>query len=102
MSRKSILTILVVASAVFFISVSAGFAQDSYDPDMVVPDVVIGRPMGLLALGVGSIGYVITLPFSAIAGPGGTERACDALVKKPYQWTFKRPLGADLDCASTR
>ncbi len=100
MSRKSIFRIVVAAIAVFFIFSSVGFAQDSYDEDMVVPDVVVGRPMGLIALGIGSIVYVVTLPFSVIAGPGGTERACDALVKRPYQWTFKRPLGADLDAAS--
>jgi hypothetical protein len=61
--------------------------------DMVL-DLLILRPLGLLATGAGSAAFVISLPFTLPSGSVGTA-ACE-LVREPFLYTFSRPLG-DMD-----
>ncbi len=54
-------------------------------------DLVILRPMGIIATAVGSLVYVISLPFSI---PGGNQgEAYQKLIADPANYTFQRPLG---------
>lgn len=61
--------------------------------DMVV-DLVVTRPLGVVATVLGSAAFVVSLPFTIPSG-SVAESAC-ALVERPAAYTFKRPLG-DLD-----
>jgi hypothetical protein len=61
--------------------------------DMML-DLLILRPLGLLATGVGSAAFVVSLPFTLPSGSTGAA-ACE-LVREPFAYTFARPLG-DLD-----
>lgn len=63
--------------------------------DMVL-DLLILRPLGLLATGLGSAAFVVALPFTLPGGNAG-ETACE-LVRSPFAYTFSRPLG-ELDAA---
>lgn len=63
--------------------------------DMVL-DLLILRPLGLLATGLGSAAFVVALPFTLPGGNTG-EAACE-LVHSPFAYTFNRPLG-ELDTA---
>lgn len=54
-------------------------------------DMVVVRPVGLVATAVGSVFWLISLPFSASGD--NTETATKKLVKEPAAYTFKRPLG---------
>ncbi len=54
-------------------------------------DMVVLRPIGLVATAVGSVFWLISLPFSA-AGDNA-DVATKKLVKEPAAYTFKRPLG---------
>ena len=63
--------------------------------DMVL-DLLILRPLGLLATGLGSAAFVVALPFTLPGGNAG-EAACE-LVRSPLEYTFNRPLG-ELDPA---
>ena len=54
-------------------------------------DLALGRPLGLAAIIVGSVVFVISSPFSALGGNFST--AADKLVVDPVMFTFKRPLG---------
>ena len=54
-------------------------------------DMLILRPAGLIGTAAGSVIYLISLPFS-YAG-GNHEEALDSMVRKPAEYTFKRPLG---------
>ena len=54
-------------------------------------DMVILRPAGLIGTAGGTFIYLISLPFSYIGG--NHEEAFEKLVKKPADYTFKRPLG---------
>ncbi|MEZ5566317.1 MAG: hypothetical protein R3F24_12825 [Gammaproteobacteria bacterium] len=65
-------------------------ADDATFGTMVV-DAAIARPLGLGATVVGSVLWVVTLPFSALGG--NIDEATNELVKKPARYTFMRPLG---------
>ena len=54
-------------------------------------DLVVMRPLGIAATVVGSVFYVLSLPFS-LAG-GNEPEARQKLVNDPAGYTFKRPLG---------
>jgi len=61
----------------------------------IVADVVVCRPLGLVAILGGSMFYVVSLPFTVPAG--GTEEAKRVLVDYPYHYTFTRRLGEFYD-----
>ncbi len=54
-------------------------------------DAVFVRPMGLIAIVGGAAAFVVALPFTVFSGSVGTS--ADQLVKKPIDYTFRRPLG---------
>ena len=54
-------------------------------------DAVIYRPVGLIAIPVGAVLFVLTLPFSALGKNVGSS--FDNLVATPARYTFVRPLG---------
>lgn len=54
-------------------------------------DAVIYRPVGLVAIPVGAVLFVLTIPFSAIGGNVG--ESFYNLVATPAKYTFVRPLG---------
>jgi len=64
--------------------------KDRAGGDMFL-DAVFARPMGLIAIVAGSVGFVVALPFTIFSGSVGSS--ADAMVKKPIDYTFKRPLG---------
>lgn len=59
--------------------------------DMVFWDLALARPIGLLGIIGGSVAFVVALPFTIPSG--SVDKAADELVKKPINYTFKRPLG---------
>ena len=54
-------------------------------------DTIVVRPVGIVATAVGSIFWLISLPFSASGD--NVDMATEKLVKEPAAFTFKRPLG---------
>ena len=56
-------------------------------------DLVLLRPLGLVAMVVGTGFFIITIPFSALGG--NTGEAAKKLVVAPTKYTFARPLGAE-------
>jgi hypothetical protein len=74
---------------------SLGFTTAGYasEDEIVVVELAM-RPLGLVALGLGSATYLVTLPFTIVVG--GREKMAEALVKRPYRFTFRRPMGEGL------
>ena len=75
---------------------SSALAQEyfeSKEPEggEMIYDTVVLRPVGIIATAVGSVFFVLSLPFSALADD--VDNAKEKLVKDPYRFTFKRPLG---------
>ena len=59
--------------------------------EAMIADVLVARPVGLVATVVGSAVYVVSLPFSLLGG--NEKQARQKLVVEPTEFTFKRPLG---------
>lgn len=91
------LIILAVAVVLVAGSVPAGLAGDFFEPgqkpssEAVAYDAVVGRPVGLAAIGLGAALFVATLPGTLPARQ--VKQANQAFLKNPSQWTLKRPLG---------
>ncbi|MCG6881287.1 MAG: hypothetical protein LJE96_19355 [Deltaproteobacteria bacterium] len=57
----------------------------------MVADLVVMRPLGIVATAAGAVAYVLSLPFS-LAG-GNEPEARQKLMGDPASYTFTRPLG---------
>ena len=89
--------VVLVAAALL----SAGLAAPAYAQVQVEKrppgagamtyDLVLLRPMGIIATAAGAAIFVVSLPFSALGRNVG--RAGKKLVVDPFVFTFSRPLG---------
>ena len=57
----------------------------------MIYDMLVIRPVGAVATAVGSVFWLVTLPFAA-AGDN-VDTSTEKLVKEPAAYTFKRPIG---------
>jgi hypothetical protein len=57
-------------------------------------DLLVVRPLGIVATVCGSMIYVLSLPFSITAGNSG--EVYQKTVAEPAVFTFKRPLGHNM------
>lgn len=60
-------------------------------PAAMAIDLVILRPLGLVATLGGTLVFMVSSPFSALGG--NLDEAWNSLVVTPAEYTFKRPLG---------
>ncbi len=92
-ARRQGRSILIVAALCAALSGTANAAENTGKPSSgaMVADMIIGRPLMLVATAVGLTVYVASLPFS-LAG-GNAEEAGQALVVGPAKNTFVRCLG---------
>jgi hypothetical protein len=70
--------------------------RDPTSGEMFV-DALIGRPLGLVSMVLGTAAFVVSLPFTIPSH--STDEAARALVRTPTTYTFKRPLGRYISCA---
>ena len=59
--------------------------------EAILADGLLMRPAGVIATVLGTVAFVVTLPFSIPAR--SVEKAAQKLVVDPAQYTFVRPLG---------
>ena len=59
-------------------------------------DAVVARPLGLFAMAIGGVTYVLSLPFTLPSH--SADSAANGLVVDPTKYTFKRPLGRFISC----
>ena len=71
--------------------VQADQVEENPDGIIMMGDLLVARPIGLVLLGLGTATYVATLPFSLLGG--NAEDAGKALVLKPAQEVLLRCLG---------
>ena len=91
--RAKLITCICVL-AVGLGSAAASSSSDNADPLEVAADAVLVRPACLVATVVGSALFVVALPWAAASK--SIKKTADALVVKPANATFKRPMG-DMD-----
>ncbi len=85
---KKMIGILLVAVTIISTSAPA-FAFDRA-PEIAV-DAVLARPLGIAAIIVGSVFFVVSLPFALTSG--SVEPVARTLVVAPFKFTFTRPVG---------
>ena len=98
--RKQSLVFLLAAALLFTWTAAPALAgekqyisgEDRNAPAMMF-DLVVLRPLGIVAMVVGTGFFIITLPFSALGG--NTGEAAQKLVVAPTKYTFARPLGGE-------
>ncbi len=61
------------------------------DPAIMIIDLILIRPLGLIATIGGSVFFIISSPFSLLGD--NVDDAWESLVVSPAKYTFKRPLG---------
>jgi hypothetical protein len=99
---------VVVIAALLVGSVGSAFAYRDSDSDcmnrnyysgceaeptggMMMWDMLVMRPIGIVGTAVGSVVWLISYPFAALGG--NTDESTERLVADPFEWTFQRPLG---------
>jgi hypothetical protein len=91
MKAKFVSAICVLA---FTMATATPVVASEDDPTAVAADILVVRPICLVATGVGSVVFVLGLPFAALSK--SVKKSAHTLVVKPAQATFTRPLG-DMD-----
>lgn len=95
-SKKSV-TFLLIALLVFVPFTTTAMAETTDAEESftrMTIDILLVRPLGIVATAVGGAIFVVSLPFSALGG--NVKEAGNVLVVEPFFYTFKRRLG-DLD-----
>lgn len=93
-SKKSV-TFLLIALLVFVPFTTTAMAETTDTSEekftAMTIDILLVRPLGIVATAVGSAIFVVSLPFSALGG--NVKEAGKTLVVEPFFYTFKRRLG---------
>lgn len=87
--KKTAMAMLVVC--VLIVIAAPALAETPKDGMVIVADVLLARPAGLVTIVVGSVMWVVALPFSLPSG--SVDTASQLLVVDPCKFTFIRPLG---------
>jgi len=100
MSRANTLLSIATASLLLAASTVAGASdvlryadspEDEPTEVSIAADLLVVRPLGLVATILGTTAFFLGLPFAAMAGDIATPGR--VLVEEPAQFTFDRPLG---------
>ena len=85
----------IVLLLVTLLVAPAGWAQGSIDerPNAfaMTGDLLVARPIGVVMTAVGAAAFVVSLPFTALAG--SVSESAEMLVLGPGEATFMRCLG---------
>ncbi len=70
----------------------AALAQDTApEAELMVADLILARPLGLVSIVVGTAAFFVSLPFTLPSNSTGA--AAEQLIGGPLRYTFDRPLG---------
>ena len=87
---------LTLGIVLFTVGFPTNTKADSYEDNVgtIAADVFIYRPAGVVLTAAGSALFVLIFPATLISG--GTRHTARTLVKTPFNFTFRRPIGTDL------
>jgi len=93
---KQSMVFLLIAAMIFIPFGTSALAEskavnDDISASAMAADLLVIRPLGIVATVVGSAVFIVSLPFSALGG--NTKTACRKLVQNPAKFTFTRALG---------
>ena len=90
-------TVLLLIITLVFIpfrtsALAAGQTVDEENSGaLMTADLILVRPLGIVAIVLGCAVFVVSLPFSALGG--NTKQASQKLLQEPATFTLTRPLG---------
>jgi hypothetical protein len=85
-------TIAVVLMMVILLTSPAAFAiSGDRDANNMIADTLLLRPIGVAALAVGTVLYIVSLPAALMTD--SQKDTYKVLVKEPSDYVFKRPVG---------
>ena len=94
-SKKTTVLLLIITLVFIPFGTSALATGQTLDEEnsgaVMTADLILARPLGIVATVFGCAVFIVSLPFSAIGGNVG--QAAQKLVKEPAAFTFTRPLG---------
>ena len=94
-TKKSMALLLIITLVLIPFGTSALAAGQTLDEEnsgaLMTADLILARPLGIVATVLGCAVFVVSLPFSLLGG--NTKQAGQKLVKEPASFTFVRPLG---------
>ena len=90
------LVVLITIFCLIAVPCTTCLAQEFEDDTEIlagkmVGDALVARPLGFCAMVVGTVVFVVALPFSASGR--NVKPAFDRLMADPAMFTFNRPLG---------
>jgi len=93
---KQSIVFLTIAALILIPFATESMAQDKsdqtgYSAEKMTADILLVRPVGIVATVFGCAVFVIALPFSLLGG--NTEATYQNLIAAPAKFTFQRPLG---------
>jgi len=94
--RKQSVVLLLIITLVFIpFGTSALATGQNVDEEnsgaLMTADLILARPLGIVATVLGCAVFIVSLPFSLLGG--NTKQASQKLIKDPASFTFVRPLG---------
>ena len=95
-ATKKFMVFFLIASLVFIPFGTSALAKTQMSDEentgsVMTADLVLVRPLGIVATVLGCAVFIVSLPFSALGG--NTKQASQKLVQEPAAFTFTRPLG---------
>ena len=87
----TLFTLLLVSTATPVFGEDPSQKSGERSGEKMAFDLVILRPAGIIGTAAGTFIFLISFPFSWAGG--NHEEAFESMVKKPAEYTFKRPLG---------
>jgi len=88
----SVAVLLLWATSLAWAAESASTTKgEDVTAEAIIADGLLLRPGGVIATVLGSVAFVVTLPFSIPTK--SVEKAAQKLVVAPAKYTFVRPLG---------
>jgi hypothetical protein len=93
---KQTIVFITIAALILIPFATKSLAQDKsaqagYSAEKMMADILLVRPLGIVATVFGSAVFIVALPFSLLGG--NTEATYQSLVAAPAKFTFQRPIG---------
>jgi hypothetical protein len=96
-SKRYLIFLLIVGLAAIPVAHGADVQErpqtekEAKDAGVVAMDLLIARPLGILATVAGGAIFLVSLPISAMTGQ--TRMVYEKMVREPARYAFKRPIG---------
>lgn len=86
-----LITLCLIFSIIGPVAAGESTESNNIDNDLMIFDMILARPAGLISIGVGTTVFVLSLPFTLCSR--NVKYTAHKLIVEPINYTFTRPLG---------